>query len=129
MTAHLLSHTQIIILQEDIAEVIINEGVEINLEMLAEIHEILINHLKSPFSLLINKLNHYALSFEAQQQMSRLTQVNARAVVVYDKASEASSRLIAHTSRQKPQNFQIFYDRHSALEWLQAMQRNSRASV
>ena len=129
MTTHSLPFVQIIILQEDIAEVIVNEGVELNLEALTEINEILISNLKSPYSLLINKRNHYSLSLEVQQQLSTLKKVNARAVVVYDLLSEANASMITVFAKGKTQKHQVFQDRESALEWLQTIQRNSRASV
>ena len=58
-----LPFATIIKLREDIAEVIINEGVEMNLDMVNQYHEYLLLHFKAPFSLLINKVNSYTYNF------------------------------------------------------------------
>ena len=50
-----LSFADINILREDIAEVIVHEGIEMDLAMVDEYHAYLQKHLQSPFSLLVNK--------------------------------------------------------------------------
>jgi len=95
METHQLSFAQIVILRSDIAEFIVNDGIEINIAMVNEYHEFLLSHLKKPFSLLINKLNCYSYDFEAQTQLANLTEVNAMAVVTYTKASELATRSLS----------------------------------
>lgn len=69
MELHELSFAKIIILREDIAEVIVNEGVEMTVEMVDEYHNFLLSHLRAPFSLLVNKLNAYTYDFDAQEKL------------------------------------------------------------
>ena len=45
MVAHKLSFCEITLLQGDIAEVVINEGEELNIEKVAEYHEFLIEEM------------------------------------------------------------------------------------
>ena len=56
MDLHELPFAKIIILQDDLAEVLIDEGVVMNAQMVAQYHEFLLSHLQAPFALLINKL-------------------------------------------------------------------------
>ncbi|MFC1588898.1 hypothetical protein ACFL3P_01355 [Pseudomonadota bacterium] len=78
MDLHELSFAKIIILHKDIAEVIINEGVEMTEEMVDQYHAFLISHLKQPFALLINKINAYTYNFAAQEKLATLDEISAR---------------------------------------------------
>tara|TARA_R110002050_G_scaffold80801_4_gene172821 strand:+ start:2036 stop:2293 length:258 start_codon:yes stop_codon:yes gene_type:complete len=55
MKSHRLSFGEIIILKDNLAEVIINEGVLMDIKIVEDYHQFLLTHLKAPFSLLINK--------------------------------------------------------------------------
>lgn len=123
MKTYKLSFGEITTLQDDIAEVIINDGVEIDLEMVEEYHELLLNKMKPPFSLLVNKVNSYTYTFEAQQQIATLTQINAMAIVAYNKMTETSTKNLASMPRDTPWKIKIFNERKIALSWLQGEQR------
>lgn len=117
-----LDFARINILREDIAEVIINSGVELDEDMVDEYHEFLITHLRAPFSLLINKLNPYSYTFGAQQKLGIIEQINAMAAVVYNHTTKLSTNSLATQTRSKPWNFELFLDRDKALAWLEAQQ-------
>ena len=119
MTTHILSFGKIILLQSDIAEVIVNDGVEMNLETIEEYHEFLLNKMKQPFSLLINKLHAYSYTFEAQQQLATLSQIHAMAVVSYRKTTETSTSNLIAVPREIQWRIQMFKKRDTALIWLQ----------
>ena len=55
MDLHELSFGKMIVLSDDLAEVIVDEGVEMDLQMVDEYHEWILEHLDSPCMLLINK--------------------------------------------------------------------------
>ena len=55
MKSRRLSFCEIILLKDDLAEVIIDEGVLLDLKMVKQYHLFLLLNLKAPFSLLINK--------------------------------------------------------------------------
>ena len=122
MKKYKLSFCEITLLQDDIAEVITNEGVEINLEMVGEYHEFLLNHMKHPFSVLINRLNSYSYTFEAQQHIATLEQLNGIAVVSYRKATESTTKSLIAVNNGKSLGIKIFKDRHVALKWLEVKQ-------
>jgi len=44
-----LPFAKIIVLRNDIAEVIINDGIDMDLAMVNEYHKFLLSHLKAPF--------------------------------------------------------------------------------
>jgi hypothetical protein len=123
MITHKLSFGEITLLQEDIAEVIVNDRVEFNLEMVAEYHEFLINKMKCLFSLLINKLNSYTYTFEAQQHLATLTDINAMAVVSYSNITELTTKSLIQVSREINWKIKIFNEREVALQWLQDQQQ------
>jgi len=129
MTTHKLSFGEITILQEDIAEVIVNDRVEFDLEMLGEFHEFLLHKMKYPFSLLINKLNSYTYTFEAQQHLGTLPQINAMAVVAYSKITELTTKSLIKVPRKVLWKIKIFNDRQVALKWLLKMQQLSNNSL
>ena len=122
MITHKLSFGQITLLQEDIAEVIVNEGEELDIEKVAEYHEFLIKEMKHPFSLLINILNSYTYNFEAQQLIGSLSQINAIAVVTYNKITKNIIKTIIEVPKKIPWKIKIFKERGVALKWLEDMQ-------
>lgn len=122
MDAHKLDFAQINIVRDDIAEVIINEGVEMTTLMVEQYHAFLLSHLKAPFSLLINKMNSYTYDFEAQKLLATLGEINAMAVVVYNHVSEVSTGSLAAFPRTTRWNIHIFYNKEEALDWLYQQQ-------
>ena len=118
MQLHELSFAKIIILEDDIAEVIINDGVEMNENMVDTYHEFLITHLSAPCFLLVNKINSYTYDFPAQIKLGTIEQIGAMAVVAYNRTTEIATNTLASYPRDKKWNIQIFSDRDSALQWL-----------
>ena len=70
ISLYILPFAKIIILSDSIAEVIINDKIEMTLAMVEQYHEFLLAHLVSPFSLLINKVNNYNRSYKVTIQSS-----------------------------------------------------------
>ncbi|MBN4047240.1 hypothetical protein JYU05_01705 [bacterium AH-315-P13] len=124
MITHKLSFGEITILQEDIAEVIVNHGVEINLEMVGEYHEFLLTEMRHPFSVLVNILNCYTYTFEAQQQIGTLIQFNSIAIVAYREISKNNVKNIMRVQKENTWKIKIFDDRQVALNWLKNEQQN-----
>lgn len=120
-----LDFAKIVLIRNNIAEITINNGVEIDLGMVCELHEFLISHLRAPFSLLINKINSYSYTFEAQKQMASIAQIKAMAVVAYRHTSIISTLSMAQLHRETPWKLEIFTDRETALQWLISEQKHS----
>lgn len=126
MNHHSLSFGQIIILQPDIAEVIIGDGIEMNESMVDDYHNFLIEHLVAPFSILVNKLNAYTYTFEAQLKLGTIPQIYSMAVVVYSHISEVATNSLSSMPRTTPWNLRTFHHRDQALSWLQQNQASIR---
>lgn len=122
MDLYELPFAKIIILEDSLAEVLVNDGVVMNGEMVAAYHDFLLTHLQAPFSLLINKVNAYSYDFEAQENLATLAQINAMAVVSYTRISTISTESLASVPRSTEWNLRIFTDRGEALVWLRAKQ-------
>jgi len=95
------------------------------LAMVEHYHEFLLLHLVSPFSLLINKVNNYTYSFDAQVNLATLNEIHAMAVVAYTRSTKISTEYLkACVPRKTDWNLNIFSDREEALNWLQLEQEN-----
>jgi hypothetical protein len=123
MELYVLKFAKIIILRHDIAEVVIDENIVINLAMINEYHNFLISHLTAPFSLLINKINDYSYEFQAQLVIGNLPQIHAIAVVTHKRKVEIITHLLTITTPRKIEwNISTFSQRSLALEWLENQQ-------
>lgn len=116
MDSYTLSFATINIVREDIAEVIINEGIEMSLAMVHEYHDFLLSHLKSPFSLLINKQHAYTYEYEAQKILASLDEIKALSVVVYTDLAEIGQSALSVTLDSKvTAKVEVFSNRPEAL--------------
>jgi len=116
----ILKMGRIIRLSDDIAEVIVDEGVVIDSDMVREYHTWIQENLNDPCMLLINKTHPYTYTFQAQKEIATLDQIQAMAVVVYNRISEVTTRDLASFPREHQWNIQIFDSRHDALLWLES---------
>ena len=122
MDLYELPFAKIIILRDDIAEVMINEGVQMDAGMVQQYHAFLLSHLQHPFSLLINKVNAYSYDFDAQEKLATLEEIRAIAVVAYNRVSRIATETLASFPRAVKWNLKIFSNREKALNWLEAQQ-------
>ena len=128
MKVFLLPFGKIKILQSNIAEVIINDAVVIDSEMVYTYRHLLQSHLKTPFSLLINKEHGYSYTFDAQVAMGEMNQdIAFRAVVVYSLSAEMATQIVMDINKHNNWNIKIFRDRQEALDWLLVNQNNKNA--
>jgi len=127
MDLYELPFAKIIILSEDIAEVIINDGVEMNTDMVDQYHDFLLSHLHAPFALLVNKVNSYSYNFEAQQNLATLKEINAMAVVSYNRSTTLATKNLAAFPRNEKWNISIFSSRDEALSWLVSEQEKNKS--
>jgi len=118
MESFKLPFAEIKIIHNNIAEVIINEGIEMDLSIVKQYHKFLLNHLTVPFSLLINKINAYSYTFEAQIELATLKEINAMAVVTYNYHTKVATQYLAELPRKRSWHIEIFNDRSIALNWL-----------
>lgn len=119
MYSHKLSFCRINKLGDRIAEVIVDEGVEVDMEMVAEYHRWIEENLEDPCGLLINKLHKYTYTFEAQTRIAELPMIRAMGVVAYSSVSEVTTKSLIRIPRESKWNIRIFPERGKALAWLE----------
>nr|WP_321231152.1 hypothetical protein [uncultured Psychroserpens sp.] len=127
MKVFILPFGKINIIHNNIAEVIINEGVVMDIDMVNQYHEFLLSNLESPFSLLINKENSYSYKFDAQLQIANLSQVKSMAVLIYNLNSEMATQILININKGNNWDIKLFKDRQVALNWLHLSVNNRNA--
>jgi hypothetical protein len=115
---HRLSFGFFNVLANNIVEVTTDEGVEISLEMVEESSEFLRQHLTGDFAMLINRINNYTYSYEAQLSVGSYENLKAVAFVCYSAKSEQSTKKLQSNRSFDQWDYPIF----SGLElgWQQA---------
>ncbi|MGJ8691118.1 MAG: hypothetical protein ACSHW0_01405 [Thalassotalea sp.] len=116
--SHQLSFASIKLLADDIAEVVVDNNIEITLEMVEELEAFLNHNFKQAFGLLVNKVNPYSYSFEAMTCMASNKYLAALAVVNYEDHSEDPIHYVLKIRAVDELNIKVF----SGLElgWQQA---------
>lgn len=118
MESYQLRFGKIILLKPNLAEVIIDEGVLMDEGMVQEYHKFLLFHLKAPFSLLVNKINSYAYTFEAQKLIANLKEISSMAVVTHKITTEMATKVLIDLNKSNHWNIKLFKTRSEALNWL-----------
>ena len=108
MTKRRLSFAKINLINDNIAEVIVDKDIEISLEMSEEYDNFLAEQFKNNFALLVNKVNPYDISFEAKLNMISHENLTAIAVVIYDDESKKLVQNIAEIRKLDGLNLKIF---------------------
>ncbi len=118
-----LSFGYINILGDNIAEVIVDEGTVMTLEMCEEYDEFLIEYFTEPFAILVNKLHNYSYTFEAKLHIASLENLKAFAVVTYNKEGVEKTKDIAKIRASDGWNLKEFsglqMGRKKAVKWLE----------
>ena len=117
---HRLSFGYFTLLAENIVEVIIDEGIELSLEMVEECDVFFKAHIFGNFGMLINRINEYTYSYEAQLSIGSYTGLKAIAFVYYSDESKVMVEEINRTRVYDNWNSCIFSGLD--LEWQQAFQ-------
>ena len=105
---HNLSFAKINILNENVAEVIVGQNVEISLEMSEEYNDFLAEKFPNDFAILVNKINKYDFSFEAKLSMASHENLKAIAVVAYDKEGKQEVEKLAAMRQIDGWNLKVF---------------------
>jgi hypothetical protein len=119
MKTYHLSFGTVTLLGSDLAEVIVNEGIEMDLDMVDEYHMFVSEFLADPCGTLINKQNRYTYTFEAQLAISNLDKIKAMAVLVHSEAARVATETLMQLPTHRHWNLRIFSDRDAGLRWLE----------
>ncbi|WDE08847.1 STAS/SEC14 domain-containing protein [Thalassomonas viridans] len=118
MNVRKFSFGKIKLLQSGLAEVIVDEGVDINTEMVDEIHQVFLSIFPGAFSLLINKSNSYSTQLDALIKFGTLKAINKIAVFAPNQMAKLSADFAANIPSSAVLDIQVFTDRDDALAWL-----------
>ncbi|ALO35500.1 hypothetical protein CMT41_12825 [Colwellia sp. MT41] len=94
MHKHRISFADINIISASIAEVIVDECIEVSLEMVEEHDNFMASIFKGSYGVLLNKINTYSYSPEAQYIMGSAENIVAIAAVNYNEQGQQSSKAI-----------------------------------
>ncbi|OUR99467.1 hypothetical protein A9Q86_12940 [Flavobacteriales bacterium 33_180_T64] len=126
MNVFILPFGKISILESNIAEIVINDGVIMDEEKIIISQELIKTHLQIPFSFLVNKEHTYSYTFEAQLAMGNLKGILSIAAVIKHQRAEIATKIIRDVNRHENWNIKFFRERTAALDWLQSTQNNKR---
>lgn len=117
-----LSFGTITLIETNIVEVIIDDGIKMSLEMAEEYSNFLGKHFDQPFGILVNKINDYKYGIEAQLILHSDINLKAVAAVEYNKSGKDSTRSIVDKRKVDHLNIKSFsgldLGRQTALDWL-----------
>jgi len=105
---HKLSFCSINILSDAIAEVIVNNNVEVSLEMVEEFDRFLLDKFTGSFGVLINAVNIYDYSFEAKLIVGSNENIKAIAVVNYNSKMKSITQNIVKLREVDSWNVKFF---------------------
>ena len=118
MEVHRISYAKIIIWSSNSAEIIVSPGVDIDLQMVDEIHHFLLSQFNHSFSLLINKTNAYSTQLDALIQFGTLIAIDKIAIFAPNKLAKMSADFSATIPSSAVLNIEVFTERDDALDWL-----------
>lgn len=105
---HQLSFATVTLLSNNIAEVVMDKGVELSLEMIEESDAFFAEKFNNTFGILLNKVHHYNLSFEAKLSVASFANLKAIAVVHYTKESELDTKKLSTIRAMDSWNLKSF---------------------
>jgi len=118
MEWHKLSFGKIALLRSNVAEIMVDEGVDIDVQMVNEIHNHLLSLFTHSFSLLINKSNAYSTQLDALILFGSLTAINKIAIFAPNRLAKLSADFSANIPSSTHLNIQVFTERNEAISWL-----------
>jgi len=119
MELHKFSFGVIEVIQENLAEITVNGGVDIDVEMVDELHHLMLTIFSHSFSLLINKSNSYSTQLVALDKFGKLPQIKKIAVFAPNKMAQLSADFAANIPSSAVLDIKVFTDKEEALTWLQ----------
>ncbi|WDE04527.1 hypothetical protein SG34_024860 [Thalassomonas viridans] len=129
---HKLSFGYVNILSENMAEIIVDEGVQVSLEMTEECDDFLAREFAGELGILVHRINNYSFTYEAQLNVASYEKIKAMAVVTYNQQGEQVIRELLEKRAMDGWNLKIFSGLElgwqQAYDWLQTELMTAEAS-
>ena len=107
------------LIESRIGEVIINEGVVVDMELALNFCETLMQLFSHDFALLLNEKYTHSYTAEARKYLSELKHLKAMAVLFQMRFHDAANQYLRVVDEHARWNMKVFYDRGRAIEWLE----------
>lgn len=111
------------IINEKIAEVIINEDIEMSIEMVEQCEDLFSKNFTDDFGLLVNKINVYRYAYEAKLTIGSHEKLKAIAVVNYHDEGVIQSERVKKLRKMDRLNLKTFSGLdlgwQQGIEWLE----------
>ncbi|GAA3579546.1 hypothetical protein [Snuella lapsa] len=118
MKSYKLSFGSIAMLSSNMAELIIDEGIEVDEVMVDEYHDFIRTYMDNPCFVLVNKEHSYSFKFEAQRMIHNIKQIKAIAVCVKTSGALMMVETIINLNKVNDWNIKVFQNRMEAMNWL-----------
>ncbi len=119
-----LGFCTIVVISENTAELLFNEGVEVSSSMVEQTLGVLRSALSAPFCLLVNERSSHSYDFQAQTAAGAIPDLLALAMVSYSPQTDIATDSLTRLPRQTDWPMAVFPNREDALAWLIAMQQD-----
>ncbi|MCF7561313.1 hypothetical protein L3X39_11760 [Sabulilitoribacter multivorans] len=129
MKSYKLSFATVLILKNNLAEVIVDDGIEMNTTHAKEYLNFLSNNLEAPYSLIINRKHSYTYTFEAQKLIVNNPKVRNLAVVVASSSGLMASKSILNLNKDNGWNTKFFRTREDAVSWMNKKGHNHSQTI
>ncbi len=123
------SFGQINLLTTNIAEVIINDKIEVTLEIVDEYDALMAKHFAINYAILVNRINSYSFSYEALLCVASAQNLKALALINYraENAQQTQNlKTIRHMDNLNIKEFSgLDLGRENAIKWLNEQLENA----
>jgi hypothetical protein len=123
MITHRIKLGQAIILEPDIAEIVVDEGITLDLDMVHDYHDWIRTNMPDPCFVLINKRNAFVYEFDAQLEVGTIKQIKAVAFYTPSDTSYHVTEMLAQLPRKLDWIYKLFYTHDEALYWLKKQRK------
>ena len=108
-------------LNANLVEVFINEGIEVDLQMVQGFEETLAELMNGRYGLLLNEKYPHSYTVEAEEYFAQMKQLDAMAVVMYTRFTDIASKYLESFHETSSWKMKVFYNRDKALGWLEKL--------
>lgn len=102
----------------NLAEIVVGEGVEMDLVQVKEYHNCLLSNLKAPFYVLVNRKYSYTYTFEAQKEIMSFDKIKKLAVLLVTHSALMSTETLLNLNENINWEIASFRLKDDALAWL-----------
>lgn len=108
MSLYKLSYATVNMLDDNLAEVVVDKNITVSLEMVEELEAFFTKNFTEPFALLVNKINDYQYSFEAMTCMASHELLTAFAVINYHDVQQDPINQVLELRAMDELNIKVF---------------------